>query len=174
LIILKRISLRLRRISIPFLFELEPLYSLTVYGTPVAQGRARSALITSRKTGKQFISHYDPKDSRDYKSFIRKHIKKKGLPASLIDEPVILSCRVYILKPKSLRWGPKSKKEPVIFVSTKPDISNYIKGIEDSLEGLVLLNDSRIVGYRNTWKLYTDKLPRIEFELWKASDIWNR
>jgi Holliday junction resolvase RusA-like endonuclease len=152
------------------LFPFEPIYSLIVYGPPVAQGRARSTLI-KKKDGGQFISHYDPPKSRKYKDLIRKRIMSRLLKP-LLDEPLVLSCRVYSLTPKSKRWGPKSKKEPVFFDDTKPDISNYIKGIEDALEGLVVCNDSKIVGYRNTWKLYTLKLPRIEFELWKAEDIW--
>lgn len=150
-----------------------PVYSLTVYGPPVAQGRARSRIIVSRKTGKSFVSHYDPVDSRKYKELIQSCILKKSRPEKLLDEPLVFSCRVYSLTPKSKIWGPKSKKKPVLFDDTKPDISNYIKGIEDALEGFVIKNDSSIVGYRNTWKLYTDKLPRIEFELWKASNIWD-
>jgi Holliday junction resolvase RusA-like endonuclease len=151
---------------------MEPLYSLIIYGTPVAQGRARSTLI-KKKDGTQFISHYDPVKSRDYKDFIKRRIAIKGVPAVLIDEPVVLSCRVYILKPKSKRYGPKSKKKEEIFPAGKPDLSNYLKGIEDASEGLVVRNDSTIVGYHNSWKVYCLKFPRVEFELYKAEDLWN-
>ena len=61
----------------------------------------------------------------------------------------------------------------MIFPESKPDLSNYIKGIEDASEGLVVKNDSCIVGYHNTWKIYCLKMPRVEFELYRAEDFWN-
>jgi len=139
------------------------LYSLKVYKEPVAQGRARSTIIASKKHGKQFVSHYDPAKSRNYKDFIRKCIISKPKPANILDVPLIMTCKVYKLRPKSV-------KKNLIFVKTKPDLSNYIKGIEDALEGLIIRNDSVIVGYHDCWKLYCDELPRVEIELWEAVD----
>ena len=44
---------------------------------------------------------------------------------------------------------------------SKPDLSNYIKGIEDALDGLVLRNDSQIVQYGQMGKWYGE-MPRVE------------
>lgn len=143
----------------------EPLYKLTIYGEPVAQGRARSTIITA-KTGKQFVSHYDPAKSRNYKEFIQRQIIINGPPGKLLDEPLVLSCRVYRLKPKS-----KSKK--VIYPVTKPDLDNYIKSIKDAMNKIVIRDDSIIVGYKEIWKFYTLKLPRVVLELYRAGDICN-
>lgn len=144
---------------------IEPVYKLTIYGEPVAQGRARSTIITA-KTGKQFVSHYDPAKSRNYKEFVQRQIVIKGPPEELLDEPLVLSCRIYRLKPKS-----KSKK--IIYPVTKPDLDNYIKSIKDAMNKIVIRDDSIIVGYKDVWKLYTLKLPRVEFELYRAGDIYN-
>ncbi len=135
------------------------LYKLTIYGEPVAQGRARSDLIRSK--GKQFIGHYDPKKSRDYKQDIKLQILNSGKPEALIDEPLIMSCRIY-------RTKPKSKPKKVVYPTTKPDLDNYLKALKDALSGLVIRDDSIIVGYKDIWKLYTKDRPRLEFELSRA------
>ncbi|MNU11384.1 Endodeoxyribonuclease RusA [compost metagenome] len=44
---------------------------------------------------------------------------------------------------------------------SKPDLSNYIKGIEDAIEGILLKNDSQVVDYGKSGKWYSDR-PRIE------------
>lgn len=140
-----------------------PVYKIIVYGNPVAQGRARSRIIKS-KTGKPFVSHYDPEKSRNYKDLVRQQILIQGKPEALLDIPLVMSCRIYRLKPKST---PKK----VIYPTTKPDLDNYLKSIKDALSGIVIRDDSIIVGYRYIFKLYTLDAPRVEFELYEAGDI---
>ncbi len=138
---------------------MESVYTLIAYGNPVAQGRVRSRIVPM-KTGKSFVQHYDPKKSKNYKELIQHQILEKGRPESLFDEPLVMSCRVYRLRPKS---APKK----VIYPSTKPDLDNYIKSIKDAMTGLVIRDDSIIVGYHDVWKLYTFDSPRLELELFR-------
>lgn len=147
---------------------MKPLYKLVAYGTPVAQQRTGSKVITKKgkpviKGGKIVTVRYDPKKSRDYKTLLQQNILVCGRPEQLIDGPIVLSCRVY--RPK-----PKSKAKKVIFPETTPDLSNYLKAIEDALNGLVIRDDCIIVGFKDFWKLYDSKNSRIELELYRATE----
>lgn len=135
-----------------------PIWSITVYGNPVAQARPRTRIVRL-KTGQSFAQHYDKKESRDYKSLIRDQILLEGKPETLIDEPLSLECRVYRLKPKS---KPKKVKHPV----TKPDLDNYLKSVIDALTGIVIRDDSIIIRYKHVEKLYTETNPRVEITLY--------
>ena len=74
----------------------------------------------------------------------------------------MLSLRIYRAIPKSMS---KKKREAalagVLRPTTKPDVSNVLKGVEDALKGLWYVDDSQIVGYGELGKWY-DKQPRIE------------
>ena len=50
--------------------------------------------------------------------------------------------------------------------TTRPDVSNVLKGVEDALKGLWYVDDSQIVGYEAVGKWY-DKQPRIEITMWE-------
>ncbi|KKL67003.1 hypothetical protein LCGC14_2139330 [marine sediment metagenome] len=135
------------------------LYKLTAYGEPVAQGRHRSRIVNMGPK-KQYIQNYELKENTDYKKFIQNQVCISGIPENgLFDEPLVLSCRIY-------RMRPKSKPKKIIYPTTTPDLDNYLKAIKDALTGLVYRDDSLIVGYRDVWKLYDSNRPRVEIELY--------
>lgn len=134
------------------------LYDETFEIVPVAQERVRGRLCQP-KGRKPFIVYYDPKKSKDFKVALQNAIKYNGCPCPLLDRPLVLSCRVYIPRPKSV-----TRKYPEV----KPDLSNYIKGVEDAMNGLVYTDDSKIVGYNVCWKRYTNSRPRIEVTLYSV------
>jgi Holliday junction resolvase RusA-like endonuclease len=112
---------------------------------PVAKGRAR---FTSRGHA------YTPSKTRVAENTIATKIIKQ-----VDHEPLecALAMRVifYVNRPKSV-----SKKKRPLPVA-KPDLSNYIKIIEDALNGIVFKDDSQIVTIQ-AWKLYADDCePRI-------------
>lgn len=127
----------------------------TVYGEPVAQGRAKAAIVAGRATV------YDPKPSRDYKRDI-KAVAQNHVPDKLLTGPLVLELKVFRPIPKSF-----SKAKRVLALSgdllptTKPDLKNYVAGVEDALEKMIYDNDSQIVSYGDTGKYYGDP-PRIE------------
>ena len=58
-------------------------------------------------------------------------------------------CRRAYLKKKQLQ-----ALDGTLRPTTKPDTSNYVKGAEDALEGIVFANDSAIVSYHKPfWKV---------------------
>ena len=62
-------------------------------------------------------------------------------------------------------YWPKYKKEtaPGDYCTTKPDIDNLVKGLFDALNGLLWVDDNRIVMI-NAKKIYADN-PGIDFEV---------
>lgn len=139
------------------------IVKMTVYSEPVAQGRPRFS------TQGRFVKAYDPKKSRDYKSLLRTMAQEvyKERPDFQPFEGVPLGLRVHVYRsiPKSFS---KKKHEDAILGKirpiTKPDCTNYIKGIEDAISGVLWKDDSLIVD-DVCRKFYSDQ-PRIEMVVW--------
>lgn len=133
---------------------------LTIYGEPTAQGRPRA----STQGGKARL--YDPAKSRDYKQYISTSAKQQIRGDAPLDGALSLSVKVYRSIPKSF-----SKKKAAlaeqgeIRPTTKPDVSNYIKGIEDALNGICWHDDSQIVAYKEPFGKYYSNTPRVEIEV---------
>jgi len=127
-------------------------YQLTVYGKPTAQGRPRFNSFSK--------SAYDPQPSREAKQKIAKEAiesKQVMLPA---DTPLRASFKIYV--PLIVSWSKKKKAELIGKpVTAKSDLSNYIKLIEDALNGIAYPDDSAIVCYGECFKVYSEK-PRVE------------
>lgn len=139
--------------------RLPPHIAFTVYGNPQAQGRPRAGRT---RTGK--VVMYDPTDSKSYKQQVA-WVAAEHRPSKLIESAVMLTVRIYRPIPKSFT---KTKRQKAINgeirPDTKPDLSNYLKGIEDAIEGVILANDSQIVQYGECGKWYGE-VPRIEVEI---------
>ena len=131
----------------------------TVYGEPVAQGRPKAAVVQGR------AMVYDPKKSRDFKRDV-KLVAQGYVPEELLTGPLEITIKAYRPIPKSMS---KKKREQALagelLPMTKPDLKNYVSGIEDALENVLYANDSQIVRYGpGTGKYYGDP-PRIEIEV---------
>lgn len=132
--------------------------NFVVYGEPKAQGRARSALVKGR------IVNYDPKPSRDFKRDI-KAVAQGYVPDELLTGALVAEIKVFRPIPKSF-----SKKKRVLALSgelrptSKPDLKNYIAGVEDALENMLFANDSQIVSYGDSGKWYSNQ-PRVEISI---------
>lgn len=134
--------------------------TLVIYGEPTAQGRPR---FTTRGG---FPRAYDPAKSRDYKERLKTAAIEQMQGSPPLEGALTLSVRVYRSIPKSMskkkaesaQWG---KLRPI----TKPDVSNYIKGIEDTLNGVCWHDDSQIVAYKEPFGKYYSTEPRVEIEV---------
>lgn len=91
------------------------------------------------------VKTIDPKESRDYKSFVRL-VAANHAPESLIMEDIKLTIDVYRKIPKSF-----SKKKHQMALNgelrptTKPDIDNLAKGIKDGLSKVLWHDDSQVI-----------------------------
>jgi Holliday junction resolvase RusA-like endonuclease len=85
-----------------------------------------------------------------------------------IDGAVLIHVNFYMPIPAS--W-PKYKKEaaPGEFCTTKPDVDNLVKGLLDALNGLLWVDDNRIVAMA-AYKVYADE-PGIEFTISRVGGL---
>lgn len=135
---------------------------LVVNGEPVAQGRPRFS------TRGGFVKAYDPKKSRDYKNLIRTMAQEVYVVApdfKPFEGSLVVLINVYRQIPKSFS---KKKKEAAIAglvrPVSRPDSTNYVKGVEDSISGVLWKDDSQIVDL-TCCKFYSIQ-PRVEVTIW--------
>ena len=135
-------------------------WSMVIEGEAVPQGRPR---IT---TAGGFPRAYDPPKSRAYKAEVRAEGERFGPPVPL-DGPVELVIVVYRGTPKS--WSKRKTSAALageLKPTTKPDLTNLVKGIEDALNGVWYVDDSQIIE-EHIYKAYSDR-PRAEITMKKA------
>jgi Holliday junction resolvase RusA-like endonuclease len=130
---------------------LKILYDVFFNIEPHAQERPRVRVIAKKDGSKPFATVYDPPRSKKFKDAMAvlavENVVLQG-DFVVIDEPMIMSCKILIKRPKSV-----TREYPEV----KPDLSNYIKGVEDALNKIVYTDDSKIVGYTECMKLYSEK-----------------
>jgi len=124
--------------------------------------------------GKPVMKTTTPGNTKAWEMFVslnaRKAAVKQGIKSPAPHgTPVVLSCIFYMPIPPS--WSEQKKQEArdgKIQHTSKPDLSNLLKSIEDGAEGVLWANDSQVVRYSDidgvpTQKLYGDN-PRTEIE----------
>src|SRR3972149_3053602 len=105
---------------------------ITVYGSPVAQGRPRFF-----RRG-NFVGTYDPGKSRDWKRTVAAQVLTAlGGQSAIHEGPLALELYFYLPRPKSL-----SKK--VRHHVKKPDIDNLAKGAKDAMKGILYRDNSQV------------------------------
>ena len=122
---------------------------ITVDGEAVPQGRPRFVRATGRA--------YDPPKARQYKAKVRREAAINA-PSVPLEGAVELSLMIYRKTPKSAskrRTGAMLAGD--VRPTTKPDVSNVLKGVEDALNGIVYKDDSQIVQYGTVGKWYADR-----------------
>ena len=122
------------------------MIDIFIPGKPRGKERSRSRIVTSKKNGKQFTTHYTPKSTRDYESLIASY----GIGAMKGRRPVHgpVKLELVICFPVPDSW-PKWKTEMAlanrILPTVKPDSDNVEKSIKDGLNGVVWHDDCQVV-----------------------------
>jgi len=138
-------------------------------GEPIPQSRPRAG---KNRRGKTIM--YDAKPSKDYKKYVALIAGQYALK-NLLEGALDVHIKIYRLIPKST-----TKKDRALFLAgikrpiVKADTSNYIKGIEDALNGIIYKDDSQIVDLQAS-KFYSDN-PRVEIQIYEldlASNMAN-
>lgn len=127
------------------------IISFFVEGIPTPQG-SKTAFRKGNKTilidGGSADAHKRNKAWRKAVLERATQIVSDGIGNFPLDEPTHLSLFFYFDRPKS-------QKKAGPWKSTTPDVSKLIRSVEDSLQGPLLVNDSRIVSV-HAYKMYID------------------
>lgn len=116
---------------------------VVVMGEPVPQGRPKFSQVCGHVTAR------DPQKSRDYKAMVRseaQRIYEADKAFRPIEGPCKLSLFVGRSVPKS--WSKKKQAEAIkgnVLPTSKPDLDNYVKGILDAINTVIVKDDSRVV-----------------------------
>lgn len=134
---------------------------IIVPGDPVPQARARFS------SNRGFVRVFDPERSGNYKNYVRAvSARYKGKP---MEGPLVMRLDIYKAIPKT--WSKAKRQEAIngiIKPHIKPDLSNYLKGIEDALNGIAYVDDAQLV-WIIVRKQYSDE-PRAEIRIWPDTD----
>jgi Holliday junction resolvase RusA-like endonuclease len=111
--------------------------TFTVHGTPQPQGSTKAFIP---KGWKRAVLTSDNKRLRPWRqdlSFIAQEAMTKA-GAELTEGPVEVAVTFYFARPKSL-------KKAVTEKTTKPDLDKLLRGLLDSLTGIVYRDDAQVV-----------------------------
>ena len=135
--------------------------SLTVHGEAVP--KARPKLVVNKYTGKAHM--YTADKTRNWEACVLGQALEKR-PKNLIEGPIWLRIKLYKRIPKS--WSKKKHLEALdgfLLPTGRPDLSNYIKSIEDALNGIYWGDDGQVVGYLDKTGKYYSEEPRVELDV---------
>lgn len=127
------------------------MIKLIIPGEPMGKARPRMT-----KTG--FV--YNPKKSVNYETLIKELFIIKYPDFQPLEGPVRMRLWAWMKMPKASKKKIEAMKSGEIRPTKKPDLSNILKIVEDSLNSLAFFDDKQIVEAR-VEKRYGDR-PRIE------------
>jgi Holliday junction resolvase RusA-like endonuclease len=133
----------------------------------IPEPQKRHQTVTRGKGGKPlpFPQTYDP--SAKYRQSLRILATKEYSPRKPLEGPLIADIRVYRPIPKAFSKKKAQEAENGLHVPwQRPDLSNYIKAIEDSLDTIVWKDDGQVVRYGPTSGKYYSFEPRIEVDVY--------
>jgi len=115
--------------------------ALTIIGTPMAVQSVRAV-----RFGKT-IRRFQPKKVEDWKAYLRLAALEQ-LPDGwqLLDEALAVSYTLVfpVLKSMSQKVLKQIENGETVYKTTKPDVDNCLKGLNDSLSGVVWKDDALI------------------------------
>lgn len=137
------------------------MIEFTYFGKVQQQERTRASF--NKKTGKSFV--YEPIKSKTYKQQLTNYLHSLHLP--LLEGSLKLSLKVYCVIPKSYtKKKIKELEQNHFFKMTKPDLSNYLKLVEDVMNGICYKDDNQLVQIECAkYFCYTEEEERIEVRI---------
>lgn len=118
------------------------IITFVVPSIPIAQPRQRQRVIASG--GRAFAHNYTPTNSpvNAFKAAVQ-FAAANAYSGPPLDCPLQLAATFVFPRPKAMRW--KMKPMPRLWQAGKPDVDNLMKSVSDALNGVLYVDDSRIV-----------------------------
>jgi Holliday junction resolvase RusA-like endonuclease len=129
--------------------------SFTVPGAPIGKGRPRFA-----KRG-EHVRVYTDEKTVNFENLVKLFASQAMAGLTPFKRPVALSMVIVMQIPAS--WSKKRQDlalRGLIGATTKPDVSNVLKAIEDGMNGIVYDDDKQIVG--GGFSKQYGLIPRVE------------
>lgn len=123
------------------------MVDIVVQGAPVAKPRAKG--FYNKTTGRMHHYYKNDKELKSFEQFIK--VKASELFEKPMQGPICLSVHFLMPRPQNLMW--KTKPMPRVPCTKRPDSSNLLKTIEDSLNGIAYLDDAQIAEL-HVWREY--------------------
>ena len=133
------------------------MIKFTIYGEPVPKGRPKFTVRGG------YAIAYTPKKTREAETNLRVQALPFK-PDKPLEGAIILTVTIYRSIPKSFsKKKIEMAENGILRPVTRPDVSNYLKGIEDAFNKIMWNDDSQIV--RIIAGKYYSNRPRIEIEI---------
>lgn len=129
-------------------------------GEPKGKGRARSR-IAQMGDGRQFVTHYTPKDTVEYENLVRMAAHEAMEGAAPTSFPCAVTILAFCSVPAS--WSRKRRALALageILPTGKPDLDNTEKAVLDGMNKIVFRDDSVVCDVLKR-KRYAET-PRVE------------
>lgn len=130
---------------------------------PKERARARIVQVPGKKP---FISHYTPKETREYEEKVKAIAWRAWGANPPSKRPIEMQITVHVqIPPGWPKWKQEAAMHGEIAPTGVPDLDNFAKSIGDAMNGTVYADDSQVVAV-DMVKLYaTDGFPRVEVQL---------
>jgi Holliday junction resolvase RusA-like endonuclease len=152
------------------LFAPRPAVEFTVFGVPAPKGSKRGFPVR-REGGAMGVAIVEGKTDRQKDWARRVEEVVQGLAqsgAEMLRGPLVASCVFYVPRPAS---APKTRRT---WPDKRPDLSKYLRAIEDPLSGVLFVDDAQIIEYVTLRKDFAeatpDPRPRCEYSLWRKDE----
>lgn len=113
-------------------------------GEPKGKGRHRSR-IAKMGNGKQFVTHYAPKDTVEYENLVRMAASLAMAGRAPTERPVLVEVSATCSVPAS--WSQKKRRDALmgnVQPTGKPDTDNVLKAVFDGLNKIAFRDDAQI------------------------------
>ena len=140
-------------------------FSLTLRGKPQHKGRHRSRIVQP-KGKKPFIHNYPDPETEAFEKTLAQAAALKMGRRSPTDQPLCLLVIASREIPQS--WSRKDRESALAgrtLPTSRPDGDNYLKLVQDGLNGVVWRDDSQIIDAR-VIKRYSSE-PSMQIEAWE-------
>ena len=151
------------------------LLTFPVFGTPVAQGskvhRVINGHVISTESADMKTKHQPAHRLKNWRKTIGMAARvamAEMVQTEPICDAVVLSARFYVQRPHThfKKSGGLRKGKPLAKI-TAPDLSKYIRALEDALtDAGVWKDDSLVCGYRDCGKFWTSEPAGAMVAIW--------